>query len=168
MLSALKTSWRISVFIGITIAVLVLDQWTKVLATNHLLGAPTTTYLGDTFRLQYAVNQGAFLSLGHSLSPGARFAIFTVATGILLLGLTIYTFITPMMTKTMLVSYALFISGGLGNWIDRARFDGMVVDFLNMGIGPVRTGVFNVADVAVMVGIGLLLLSGRKAQREMT
>lgn len=154
-------------FLGITISVLALDQWTKMLATSHLLGEATKTYLGDTLRLQYAVNQGAFLSLGHSLSPSIRFAVFTVATGILLIGLTIYTFITPMMTKSMLVSYALFISGGLGNWIDRARFDGMVVDFMNMGIGPVRTGVFNVADVAVMVGIGLLLINGHQVKREL-
>jgi signal peptidase II len=43
--------------------------------------------------------------------------------------------------------------------VDRAFHQGSVVDFMNMGIGPLRTGVFNVADVAIMVGIGLLLLA---------
>ena len=36
---------------------------------------------------------------------------------------------------------------------------GSVVDFLNVGIGPVRTGVFNVADVAIMLGVGTVMLT---------
>ena len=44
---------------------------------------------------------------------------------------------------------ALLLAGALGNLIDRIRWDGLVIDFLNLGIGPLRTGVFNVADMAV-------------------
>jgi signal peptidase II len=50
--------------------------------------------------------------------------------------------------------------------VDRARFDGRVVDFMNLGIGPVRTGVFNVADVAILVGIGLLFVHGSRQERQ--
>jgi signal peptidase II len=49
------------------------------------------------------------------------------------------------------IGLTLFVAGGLSNWIDRATA-GRVVDFLNVGIGPVRTGVFNVADMAIMAG----------------
>jgi len=35
---------------------------------------------------------------------------------------------------------------------------GSVIDFLNVGIGPIRTGIFNVADMAIMAGIGIFLL----------
>ncbi len=42
---------------------------------------------------------------------------------------------------------------------------GSVIDFLNIGIGPVRTGIFNVADVAIMVGIALLLADRYRARR---
>jgi signal peptidase II len=49
------------------------------------------------------------------------------------------------------VGLALFVSGGASNWIDRV-VRGSVVDFMHVGVGPVRTGVFNVADVAIMVG----------------
>ena len=45
----------------------------------------------------------------------------------------------------------LFVAGGASNWVDRVA-QGSVVDFLNVGVGPVRTGVFNVADVAIMLG----------------
>jgi signal peptidase II len=46
---------------------------------------------------------------------------------------------------------ALFVAGGLSNWIDRVT-QGRVVDFLNVGVGPIRTGVFNIADLAIMAG----------------
>jgi signal peptidase II len=49
------------------------------------------------------------------------------------------------------------VAGGASNWIDRLAF-GRVVDFMNVGLGPLRTGIFNVADVAIMVGVGLLIL----------
>ena len=45
----------------------------------------------------------------------------------------------------------LFVAGGASNWIDRIM-RGSVVDFLNVGVGPVRTGIFNVADVAIVLG----------------
>jgi len=54
---------------------------------------------------------------------------------------------------------ALFVAGGASNWIDRVA-RGSVVDFLNIGVGSVRTGVFNVADVAIMLGAGVLVLAG--------
>ena len=50
-----------------------------------------------------------------------------------------------------LAGLAIFVAGGLSNWIDRL-LRGSVVDFLNVGIGPWRTGVFNVADVAILAG----------------
>ena len=56
-----------------------------------------------------------------------------------------------------LTALVLFLAGGASNWIDRA-LQGSVVDFLNVGIGPLRTGIFNVADVGVMLGAFLLLL----------
>jgi signal peptidase II len=60
----------------------------------------------------------------------------------------------------------LFIANGASNWIDRV-LRGSVVDFLNMGIGSLRTRVFNMADVAIMLGAGLLVLGqlGSKGRR---
>ena len=53
---------------------------------------------------------------------------------------------------------ALFVTGGASNWIDRI-IRGSVVDFVSIGIGPLRTGIFNVADVAIMVGALLFVLT---------
>jgi signal peptidase II len=51
----------------------------------------------------------------------------------------------------------LFVAGGLSNWFDRAM-TGRVIDFMNVGIGSLRTGVFNVADVAIMCGAALFVV----------
>ncbi len=142
------------------------DQWTKWIATETLKNTPTRTYWGDTFRLQWTTNEGAFLSLGASLPPQLRHWILTIAVGALLLGLVIYLLVHKELDTFQVGSYALIASGGLSNWIDRARFDGSVVDFMNLGIGWLRTGVFNIADVAIMVGIGLLFLHSWRADRQ--
>ena len=60
----------------------------------------------------------------------------------------------------------MIAGGGISNWMDRARNGGSVVDFMNLGIGPVRTGIFNVADLAILVGIGFLLYAGWKLERD--
>ena len=56
-----------------------IDRWTKVLAIEHIRDHPPRIYFGDFFRMEYAENPGAFLSLGASLSADTRFWIFAVA-----------------------------------------------------------------------------------------
>ena len=156
---------RAALFLAVSAASIGLDQWTKVLATANLKGRPPHQWLGDTFRLQYATNEGAFLSLGASLPPTARHWVLIVGVGLLLLALSAYALFGRKVDQSQVGAYALIASGGFSNWIDRARFDGSVVDFMNMGLGPLRTGVFNVADLAIMVGIGLLFLQGYRHDR---
>lgn len=157
---------RFLIFGLVTFASIALDQITKSLATEAFKGKPTLTYLGDTFRFQYATNEGAFLSLGGSLPPQARFWLLTVGVGALLLAITVQAIRNPISTGN-LTGYALIVSGGFSNWIDRARFDGVVVDFMNMGLGSLRTGVFNVADLAILAGIGVLLIVGAQHDRRL-
>lgn len=155
---------RFIIFGLVTFISIALDQVTKVLATEAFKGKPTLSYLGDTFRFQFATNEGAFLSLGGNLPAGARFWLLTVGVGGLLLAITVQALRNPVDTAN-LTGYALIVSGGFSNWIDRARFDGVVVDFMNMGLGSLRTGVFNIADLAILAGIGVLLISGWKQDR---
>jgi signal peptidase II len=53
-------------------------------------------------------------------------------------------------------------AGGLGNLWDRLATGGWVVDFMNLGVGPLRTGIFNVADVALMAGVALVAWPERR------
>ncbi len=134
------------------------DQLTKAMAKVYLPRAEAWSYLGDTVRLQLAHNYGAFLSLGNSLSPGWRQALLSVGVGIVLLGLLVYLLWWKNVNARNVVPLSLILAGGVGNLIDRIAYGGYVVDFLNLGIGPIRTGVFNVADVAIMAGVVWLLL----------
>jgi signal peptidase II len=62
------------------------------------------------------------------------------------------------------VGLALLAASGIGNLIDRLLFDGRVTDFLNIGIGSLRTGIFNVADVVGMIGFVVLLFAASEAE----
>jgi signal peptidase II len=133
------------------------DRATKHIATALLAGASDRSYLADTVRVGYTENTGGFLSLGADWPKAARIAVFTVATGLALLALVVVA-IRDRLAGPSTVGLVLFVAGGSSNWIDRV-LHGHVVDFLNVGIGPVRTGVFNVADVAIMAGAGLVALA---------
>jgi signal peptidase II len=141
----------------LTLATIGCDRVTKHLATTYLADRPTRSFLADTVRLTYAENTGGFLSLGANLPPAARTTIFTLATGLVLAVLLVVAWRTRA-AGWRAPALALFIAGGVSNWIDRVA-TGSVVDFLNVGIGWLRTGVFNVADMAIMLGAGLFLLA---------
>jgi signal peptidase II len=134
------------------------DQVTKVAARAHLSEGPSITYLHDTFRLTYAENTGAFLSLGQSLPKTVRAAVFQGGVGLIVLGLIGAALFRPGLTRVQVAALSLLGASGLGNLIDRLIYDGRVTDFLNLGIGPVRTGIFNVADIVGVVGVIVLLL----------
>jgi signal peptidase II len=66
----------------------------------------------------------------------------------------------------MLVGLALIAGGSIGNLIDRLANGGFVVDFINVGAGEVRSGVFNMADIAVLTGaLVLLRVMGKQSAR---
>jgi len=51
----------------------------------------------------------------------------------------------------------LILCGGIGNLIDRIFYQGMVIDMINFGIGNLRTGILNLADLAITFGGGLMI-----------
>ena len=136
------------------------DRVTKHVATATLAGTPGKSFFADSVRLQYAENTGGFLGLGSDLHPGLRTVLFTTATGVLLLAMSVAA-VRFQIGGAALLGVTLFIAGGVSNWIDRVAW-GSVVDFLNVGVGPVRTGIFNVADVAILAGAVLIALSSRR------
>jgi len=144
------TSARQLVIVICVLGTIGCDHLTKHAATITLAGSPTRSYLADTIRLGYAENAGGFLSVGASLPVVPRSAVFTIIPALILIGITAVA-IRRKWGGTLALGTALFVAGAASNWIDRlAR--GIVVDFLNVGIGSVRTGIFNVADVAIVVG----------------
>jgi signal peptidase II len=59
-----------------------------------------------------------------------------------------------------LVGLALVAGGGLANWLDRMLHDGAVTDYVSLGVGGLRTGIFNLADLAIVAGVAAFLLAG--------
>jgi len=143
----------------VLVATIGCDRVTKRMAAEALAGAGERSFLADTVRVGYAENAGGFLSLGAEWPAYSRTGVFVVATGALLAALGLAMVRARWDSRTLLGA-TLFLAGGASNWIDRV-LHGRVVDFLNLGIGPLRTGVFNVADVAILLGLGLLVLAYR-------
>lgn len=131
------------------------DRVTKHFAMTALAGTPGQSYLGDTIRLDYHENAGGFLSAGASWRPATRAVVFQLANGLFLFG-TLILAARYQWSRLAAVGLVLFVAGGLSNLIDRVAL-GTVIDFLNIGIGSLRTGIFNVADVAILAGIALLV-----------
>lgn len=100
---------------------------------------------------------GAFLSLGDGLSKELRVVLFQVLPAFWLLALTIILSAKRMLLPSA-IAWSLVLSGGLSNLFDRIMHDGRVSDFMNLGIGPLRTGIFNVADVCITIGVSLLIV----------
>ena len=143
------------------------DQATKFVAKSFLQPDAMISFAADIFRLQYVENSGAFLSLGSTLPERWRHLIFTVAVGIFVFGLLSYVLISRELATRHIVCISLVCGGGLSNLIDRIAYDGRVVDFLNIGIGPLRTGIFNLADMAITMGALLWAVdSFRPRQRQ--
>lgn len=147
----------------VIVAVVAIDQLTKTAARALLPPRQPISFLGDVFRLELVQNPGAFLSLGATLPPWIRGVVLTWGVLALVLGAAWVAVVRPGAGRLSLGA-ALIAGGGLGNLWDRFAADGLVTDFLNLGIGRlVRTGVFNVADLAIVGGAVLLLWPVRHA-----
>ena len=119
------------------------DQVTKNFARHGLANSEPIAFLNNVFRLQYAENPGAFLSIGAGSPENIRFWVFTLIAGAFLAGMLVYLLVSSNNSKVQIISLSLVLGGGIGNLIDRIFNAGRVIDFMNIGIGSLRTGVFN-------------------------
>ncbi|HSE57462.1 MAG TPA: signal peptidase II [Nitrospiraceae bacterium] len=133
------------------------DQATKELARTTLAFEPPLSWFHDTVRLECAENTGAFLSLGTSLPEDLRFLLFQLGIGAGLLTLLIVLWRSRPDSLLYLTGWCLILGGRIGNLLDRVAHHGRGIDFINLGIGPFRTGIFNLADVYITIGALLLL-----------
>lgn len=131
------------------------DRITKHFAVMSLSGAADQSFLADTVRLQYHENPGALLATGAQWPPVVRVALFQIGNA-LFLAFAGFLAARYRWSRVARCGLILFLAGGLSNLTDRIAI-GSVIDFLNVGIGPIRTGIFNVADVAIMAGVGMVL-----------
>lgn len=138
------------------------DHATKRAAGLLLVSGDRATLAGDAVRFELVSNPGAFLSLGANLPEPVRHTVLMLLVPILLAIVCLYFLTSGQASGAERLALGLVVGGGLGNWLDRVLHDGHVTDFVSVGLGPFRTGIFNFADVAIVGGVLLLLVCARR------
>ncbi|MDR2485126.1 MAG: signal peptidase II [Treponema sp.] len=153
----LKRKTHIGVALGLFFANYVLDRVTKYIASVYLKDSEPVRLLKDTILLLYAENTGAFLSLGTHWNIYIKyFVLLIIPLIICIIGL-----LYVMLKEIKLYRIAIIsciIGGGIGNLVDRLCNEFKVIDFINFGIGRLRTGILNAADLSVTFGAILLMI----------
>ncbi|MFH1007953.1 MAG: signal peptidase II [Candidatus Latescibacterota bacterium] len=146
---------------GVFSAAVLLDQWSKWVVFRRMELGTSKEVLGQFFRLTYIHNPNA--AFGITLFGGGFHLLLSLAA----LGLLFFImYRTAPSQRAIRIALSMILGGAIGNLIDRIRM-GEVIDFLDVGIGRYHWPVFNVADIAVTVGMILLLFSyfGKSAQQ---
>jgi signal peptidase II len=163
---------RIFTRLGIVILVLILctgcDQLTKAIAQKKLASAAPISLLRGVVRIELAQNSGGMLSLGASLPESARFLVFVVLVAVILPLTLVFALRANSINLWQLTGLSMTAAGGLGNLLDRLFNQGMVIDFVSFGIGGLRTGIMNLADIAIVAGIVLFVLANSPEKRQST
>ena len=138
-----------------------IDRITKIIAIDFLKGKESISLFYNTIVFKYTENTGAFLSVGSDFPDGLKYIVFIILPVIICLyGLYYCAF--KLADKKMVIIIVSIIGGGLGNLADRLFNDFRVVDFINFGIGTLRTGILNVADMSVTFGVIFLAIYSLK------
>lgn len=140
------------------------DQATKHLARSALPQAGSVIVSGGLVELRLAENSGSFLGFGALLPESVRFVLFVLIVGSGLLTLAVYLTSRAQIAMMRFVGLSLVMSGGIGNLFDRLFRQGLVTDFAIIHIGPVHTGIINVADILIVIGVGILIFTFGRTQ----
>lgn len=137
-------------------AVFMIDQTTKAWAVRRLRFGDIKEVIPGFLNFAYATNTGAAFSIFDDHGDAGRWALSAVA-GVAAILVLYYFWRTPRSDDRILGSLALLLAGILGNVVDRLRL-GFVVDFIDVQFGSWHYPTFNVADMAICAGAGLLIL----------
>lgn len=129
------------------LAVVILDQFSKYIVVENMTLGESIPIIEEVFHLTYILNPGAAFGMF------AHNRLFFIAIAVIVIGIIIWArreiLASPWEVKA---GCGLFLGGAIGNLIDRAR-QGMVIDFFDFRIWPV----FNIADIAICIGVGLII-----------
>ena len=148
---------RIALILIIIFANIGCDQISKDLARKNLEYRETVEVIGDYLVLTKVENPGAFLGMGSSLSPFLRTLLLLILPSMVMIGVFVYLLRNKDINMINLYALSFIVGGGIGNLYDRILY-GEVTDMLFIDLKFAHTGIFNMADVSVMVGTGLILL----------
>jgi signal peptidase II len=163
-----RVTWfdsRVRLAAIVAAVVVVVDQATKAVVP-HLIALHDTVPITPFFAFTYVRNSGAAFGLLAAAPPGLRVPLFLTVTVVAVGALISYLRQTPPSHRWMVSALGGILGGAVGNLICRVRY-GEVIDFLLLHWGDLQWPVFNVADSAITVGVGIILahsLFGEHAQ----
>ena len=149
-----------SLLFGVAFASVLVDQWTKHWATDHLAFRDPVNVVGELVRFTYTRNSG--IAFGMFAGKSFPFYIFSVVAALAVFWLWSR---HPRLPWARQWSLALILGGAIGNLIDRVRH-GEVVDFILLSWRGHEFPVFNVADMCVTCGVILFALVWTHEPRE--
>jgi len=155
---------RIS-YIAISVAVIVLDVWTKALVLARIDLHESIPIIPDFFQLVHVRNTGAAFGIGANASSKLIPMLLTLGAIAVFGVVVVYALRSAVTDRLLQTGLHLILGGAIGNLFDRFRF-GFVVDFLDVYIGRYHWPAFNVADSAICIGIALLFLDMKKKPEE--
>jgi signal peptidase II len=138
--------------ISLLVAVIALDQATKTIVKRTMTLGQSFTVIGDPLRITFVENDG--IAFGLHVKNAALFTAFSVIACALIV---VYLWKQRREGAWLKTALVLILGGAIGNVIDRVAF-GKVVDFIDVGFRTLRWPVFNVADSAVVVGMGIMIV----------
>lgn len=139
------------------------DQVSKQVVRHKLEYNQEIGLLNKHLTITKVENSGAFLSLGDNLPNPWRFGLLTLIPLLVLGFASAYMFMQKSLSFVSVMGLGFIVGGGVGNLYDRL-VHGSVTDFLHIDFGLFETGVFNMADVSIMAGTSMLLISRFKRQ----
>ncbi len=142
---------NISLFFLLIVGISI-DQLSKYIAIQVLSDRETLTLLWGILEFSLVYNSGGFLSIMGGLPEALRFFLLTICVGIILLACLYYLFIYSGNNWRYSLPLSWVTAGGCSNLLDRLLYEEGVVDYLSVGIGSFRTGIFNLADMYILIG----------------
>lgn len=142
---------------GIAVAILVLDQLTKVLVRQQLALHESMSVIPGFLDLRYVQNTGAAFGILNAANIPFKAALMTVVALFALIAIAVYSSRLASDEPLAKLGLSTILGGACGNLIDRITA-GYVVDFIDVYWGTWHFWAFNVADAAITVGAGCLIL----------
>ena len=153
-----KIPFKYTILILVTSSVIVLDQVTKIAIQDHFRLGETVPLIPDFFNFTYVQNQGAAFGLLAEANPAFRIPFFMVIPLVALACIGTIFWRIPHDDFKFASALSLVMGGAVGNLIDRFLYN-HVIDFLDFHWGwQYHFPAFNVADSAICIGVGLLML----------
>ncbi len=153
---------RIAAILLIVSANIGCDQISKAVVRENLQYHQQIEVINDNLILTKVENTGAFLGLGEDMPQMVKNVLLSFIPALTILALLFFVLAKTSLSRMAVFGLCCVVGGGIGNIFDRIAH-GSVTDFLHIDLGYFQTGIFNMADVSIMVGMGVLLWGFGKA-----